>query len=246
MITKLKHRGFHVCHKSLDDRYLEILDNILSCNVKNISIPMVFKSEPHTHVSLLDTRHGKFVLKIYSPRSKLAERFVKSLFCKNYNENLIHRIDEAESDGYTFPNNFYLLAERRVLTFAKVSIMLFEYIPGPELRDIPAITPAMKSEIKESMREMHAREIISGDAHGGNFILSQQGIRIIDLSGKPYSARRAVEDYVTANIRLGVPVETQSLWEKSLVARRMKRHLKIKHRKMQSRRSSIDNNQTAH
>lgn len=239
MIKKIKHRGYHICHKGEHGRYLAIFDDILSCNVRRIGVPAVFKSAPHTHVSLLDTEMGQFVLKIYSPRRKLFERFLKSLFRKNDNENLIHRIDEAEADGHTFPNNFYLLAERRILTFATVSIMLFEYIPGPALGDNPLLTAQMQSELKAAMQTMHKRGIISGDAHGGNFILSEEGIRIIDLSGKPCSVRRKVEDAVTANIRLGIPLEPTGFWEKWIVDRKMKRHEKILNRKLQQQYGSM-------
>ncbi|MWU81673.1 LPS core heptose(II) kinase RfaY, partial [Escherichia coli] len=177
MITKMKYRGFHVCYKNNDTRYLEILDDILSCNVKRLSVQMVFKSLPHTHVSLLNTPYGQFVLKIYSPRKKRIEKFFKSFFTPNPNENLIERIDYAGRQGHTFPNDFYLLAERRIFRFAKISLMLFEYVPGPELRVLPAITPDIKREIRHSMQKMHNLKIISGDAHGGNFILSEKGIR---------------------------------------------------------------------
>ncbi|EMG7850857.1 LPS core heptose(II) kinase RfaY [Enterobacter hormaechei] len=235
MITKMKYRGFHVCYKNNDTRYLEILDDILSCNVKRLSVKMVFKSLPHTHVSLLNTPYGQFVLKIYSPRKKRIEKFFKSFFTPNPNENLIERIDYAGRQGHTFPNDFYLLAERRIFRFAKISLMLFEYVPGPELRVLPTITPDIKREIRHSMQKMHNLKIISGDAHGGNFILSEKGIRIIDLSGKRCNAKRIVEDNVTASLRIGIPIESHRRWEKRLIAKKIRRHHKIVQRKYLAR-----------
>ncbi|MFJ3456690.1 lipopolysaccharide core heptose(II) kinase RfaY [Scandinavium goeteborgense] len=246
MITKLKYRGFHVCCKSNGSRYLEILDDILSCNIQKLSVAKVFKSQRHTHVSLLNTAYGQYVLKIYSPQDKKLEKFAKSLLRPNDNENLIEKIDLAYRQGHTFPNDFYLLAERRILKFARVSIMLFEYIPGPELRQLPEIPQDILCDVKTSMQQMHEMKIISGDAHGGNFILSKKGVRIIDLSGKRCNAKRKIEDSVTANIRIGIPLEAQNLWEKFLVSRKIKRHLKIQHRKQQLQLDRFINHQSGH
>ncbi|MCS2162878.1 LPS core heptose(II) kinase RfaY [Scandinavium sp. H11S7] len=244
MITKLKYRGFHVCCKSNGSRYLNILDDILNCNVKKLSVEKVFKSKRHTHVSLLNTAYGQFVLKVYSPQKKRLEKFAKSLLRPNDNENLIKKIDLAQTQGHTFPNDFYLLAERRTLKFAHLSIMLFEYIPGPELRHLPAIPQDVVHDVKTAMQQMHEMKIISGDAHEGNFILSDNGVRIIDLSGKPCNAKRKIEDSITAHIRLGVHFEPRNLWEKFLVSRKMKRHLKIKERTQQLHLDRLINHQS--
>jgi len=246
MITKLKYRGFHVCCKSNDSRYLEILDDILSCNIQKLSVTKVFKSQRHTHVSLLNTAYGQYVLKICSPEHKKLEKFAKSLLRQNVNENLIEKIDLAYSQGHTFPNDFYLLAERRILKFARVSIMLFEYIPGPELRQLPEIPQDILYNVKTAMQQMHEMKIVSGDAHEGNFILSKNGVRIIDLSGKRCNAKRKIEDSVTVNIRLGVPFEPRNLWEKFLVSRKIKRHIKIKERTQQRRQDRLINHQSGH
>ena len=231
MIKKLRHKGFHTYVKDGDRKLIEIFDDILSCNVKTIGVDKVFKSEPHTHVSLLNTQHGPYVMKIYAPGNKLIERFIKSLFSASYNVNLIKKIDHARNCGFQFPNDFFLLAERRFLNFAKVSIMLFEYIPGKELSELPVITPDMKNELKAAVQKMHELEIISGDAHKGNFIMSDEGIRIIDLCGKPYNKKRAVEDNLTMNLRIGVPFEVSGIWQKAIVAKKMHRHNKLKVRK---------------
>ncbi|MCS2167183.1 lipopolysaccharide core heptose(II) kinase RfaY [Scandinavium manionii] len=246
MITKLKYRGFHVCCKNNDSRYLDILDDILSCNVKKLHVEKVFKCQRHTHVSLLNTPYGQFVLKVYSPQKKRLEKFAKSLFRPNDNENLIKKIDLAQTQGHTFPNDFYLLAERRTLKFARLSIMLFEYIPGPELRHLPAIPQAVIHDVKTAMQQMHEMKIISGDAHEGNFILSDNGVRIIDLSGKRCNAKRKIEDSITANIRMGIPFEAKNLREKFLRARKTKRHFKIKERTHRLHLDSLINHQNGH
>ena len=82
---------------------------------------------------------------------------------------------------------------------------------------------------------MHNLKIISGDAHGGNFILSEKGIRIIDLSGKRCNAKRIVEDNVTASLRIGIPIESHRRWEKRLIAKKIRRHHKIVQRKYLAR-----------
>lgn len=62
--------------------------------------------------------------------------------------------------------------------------MLIEYVEGVELNDMPIIPENVKAEIKASMEKLHALNMLSGDPHRGNFIVSKDGVRIIDLSGK--------------------------------------------------------------
>lgn len=55
---------------------------------------------------------------------------------------------------------------------------------------MPIIPENVKAEIKASMEKLHALNMLSGDPHRGNFIVSKDGVRIIDLSGKSCTAER--------------------------------------------------------
>lgn len=118
------------------------------------------------------------------PRKRKGMNVFKIFVKGDYYQNLIVETDRVRSAGLTFPNDFYFLAERKIFNYASVFIMLIEYVEGVELNDMPIIPEDVKAEIKASMEKLHALNMLSGDPHRGNFIVSKDGVRIIDLSGK--------------------------------------------------------------
>lgn len=87
--------------------------------------------------------------------------------------------------------------------------MLIEYVEGVELNDMPEISEPIKQEIKKSMQQLHAMRMLSGDPHRGNFIVSSEGVRIIDLSGKKCTAQRMARDRMAMEKHLGIKNEVK-------------------------------------
>lgn len=85
--------------------------------------------------------------------------------------------------------------------------MLIEYVEGVELNDMPIIPENVKAEIKASMEKLHALNMLSGDPHRGNFIVSKDGVRIIDLSGKSCTAERKARDRLVWNVTRVLPTK---------------------------------------
>ncbi|WP_252404198.1 lipopolysaccharide core heptose(II) kinase RfaY, partial [Escherichia coli] len=115
MITSIRYRGFSFYYKDNDNKYKEIFDEILAYNIDD------------TKVSLIDTKYGRYVFKVFAPKTKRNERFLKSFVKGDYYQNLIVETDRVRSAGLTFPNDFYFLAERKIFNYASVFIMLIEY-----------------------------------------------------------------------------------------------------------------------
>ncbi|MDL4914482.1 MAG: lipopolysaccharide core heptose(II) kinase RfaY [Enterobacterales bacterium endosymbiont of Blomia tropicalis] len=46
--------------------------------------------------------------------------------------------------------------------------------------------------------------MVSGDPHKGNFIISDNGLRLIDLSGKKINKMRIAKDYIDLERHLGI------------------------------------------
>lgn len=191
MIQTGKYKGYHLHFKDGSNDYRSVFKNILSLNARLIG---TYKCTRHTRVSLVEVKKIKYVIKVYCPQRKRLERFLKALFRGSYNENLIKQIDESYNDGCMIPNNFFLLAEKKFFRFPYISIMLLEFIPG---RNASTLTPPplnLKHEIVSAVTTLHSEGIISGDPHRGNFIITEQGIRAIDLSGKPCNSRNIAKD----------------------------------------------------
>ncbi len=73
MIQKNKVKDFVVFTDDNNSKYLNVLNDFLSYNIKIIK---VFRSIDDTKVMLIDTDYGKLVLKVFSPKIKRNERFL--------------------------------------------------------------------------------------------------------------------------------------------------------------------------
>lgn len=190
--------------KSDGEKYLNVFKDFLSYDIK---ILKVFRNIEDTKVLLIDTQYGKMVLKIFSPKTKEAERFLKSMIKGDYYEKLFNQTERIRSEGLESVNDFYLLAERKTLRFVHTYIMLIEYIEGIELADIEDITDELKLKIKSSINELHQHGMVSGDPHKGNFIIENDNVRIIDLSGKSPSSMRMAKDRIDLERHYGIDNE---------------------------------------
>lgn len=195
MITSIRYRGFSFYYKDNDNKYKEIFDEILAYNFKTVK---VLRNIDDTKVSLIDTKYGRYVFKVFALKTKRNERFLKSFVKGDYYQNLIVETDRVRSAGLTFPNDFYFLAERKIFNYASVFIMLIEYVEGVELNDMP---------------------IIPEDVKAGNFIVSKDGVRIIDLSGKSCTAERKARDRLAMERHLGIANEIKDYGYYSVIYR---------------------------
>jgi len=208
MIVSKKINNFKVYIKDGNKIYEEVFNDFLN---NRLNVIKVFRSIEDTKVSLINTPHGKFVFKVFVPKEKKLERFLKSFVKGDYYLNLLLQTDRVRNEGVKFPNDFYLLAEKKIFNYASVFIMLIEFVEGVELSDIDDLSIDIRTEIKTKMIELHQHNMVSGDPHKGNFILSQDGIRIIDLSGKACNAKRKAKDRIDMERHLQIKNEINDL-----------------------------------
>nr|WP_318383577.1 lipopolysaccharide core heptose(II) kinase RfaY [uncultured Enterobacter sp.] len=221
MIHKKNIRNLTVFIKDNDVFYENVLLDFLNYNIK---ILKVFRSIEDTKVILIETERGPMVLKIFSPHNKRAERFLKSFFKRDYYENLIIQTDRLWSEGVKSVNDYYLLAEAKRLNYSRLFIMLIEYIEGTELEEIQTISEEIKAQIKQSIAELHEHDMVSGDPHKGNFILSHNAIRLIDLSGKKANLVRKAKDRLDIERHFKITNEIKDIGFYRLVIKTKIRH----------------------
>ncbi len=229
MISEKKIKGLTVFIKDGDSFYEQVLNDFLSYRLKVIKI---FRSIPDTKVSLIDTTRGPMVLKVFVPQEKKAERFFKSCVKKDYYENLIKQTDRVRNEGVTSVNDYYLLAENKILNYARVYIMLIEYIEGKELNEYKVIPEEIKDGIREEINILHQHDMVSGDPHHGNFIISDKGVRLIDLSGKKCTSVRKAKDRIDLERHFGIENKLKDLGYYRLIYKKKVRFLfkRIKYR----------------
>ncbi|CAM7437580.1 lipopolysaccharide core heptose(II) kinase RfaY [Citrobacter sedlakii] len=208
MITETKIKNYTVFVKRDGKKYIDIFTDFLN---HNLSVLKVFRSIEDTKVVLIDTEHGKYILKIFHPKVKNTERFFKSLVKGDYYEKLFYQTDRVRQEGYDALNDFYLLAEVKTLRYVHTYIMIIEYIEGVELADMSDISSDIKSKIKHSIEGLHQHGMVSGDPHKGNFILQDGEIRIIDLSGKRPSRQRMAKDRIDLERHYGIENTSKDL-----------------------------------
>ncbi|EED2636973.1 lipopolysaccharide core heptose(II) kinase RfaY, partial [Salmonella enterica subsp. houtenae serovar 40:z4,z24:-] len=170
-----------------------------------------FRNIEDTKVVLIDTDCGKYILKIFSPKVKKTERFLKSLVKGDYYEKLFRQTARVRHEGFEALNDFYLLAEIKTLRYVKTYVMLIEYIEGIELVDMPEISDEVREKIKRSIFFLHQHNMVSGDPHKGNFILQGNKIRIIDLSGKRPSRQRRAKDRIDLERHYGIKNDVKDI-----------------------------------
>lgn len=201
MLVKSKCDDYVVYTKGNGDNYKKIFTDFIH---NRLTIEKVFRNIEDTKVMLVNFDSKQYVLKVFKPREKRAERFLKSFFKGDYYLNLMKKTDELWSKGVQFPNDFYLLAEKKIFNYASLFIMVIEYIPGEELSAYRTVPDTLKQEIVTSISRLHENGMVSGDPHKGNFIVSDSGLRLIDLSGKKLTKRRIAKDYIDLERHIGI------------------------------------------
>ncbi|MEG8152766.1 lipopolysaccharide core heptose(II) kinase RfaY, partial [Escherichia coli] len=71
MITSIRYRGFSFYYKDNDNKYKEIFDEILAYNFKTVK---VLRNIDYPKLSLIVTKFGFFVFKVFAHNTKMNER----------------------------------------------------------------------------------------------------------------------------------------------------------------------------
>ena len=211
MFKKLNIFGWKVWVREQNElHYISSLQDYL---YGKASIVQVFKQNKETKVCLVETTHGLYVIKDFSPNQKHFERFLKSWIKKDYYVRLFQQTAELFNQEQDTVNDFYLLALYCRWHYAQRYVMIIEYIDGVQLPPVNTWDDCLRQEISQLIVNLHNCQVVSGDIHRGNFIqqIKDGKIRIIDLSGKRSSALRKAEDRVKMEQNLGI-VNEQKDW----------------------------------
>ena len=201
MIFKKKIGAFTVFIKDNNSIYEKALDDFLS---GRMNILKLLRSEDETKVWLIDTEKGPMVLKLFVPKHQKFERILKSLIKKDYYQSLIYKTDNAISHGATMINDIYLLAQRKICNYAYVHIILMEYIDGTQIINLEPISDELKSEIKVVLEQLHTYDMVSGAPHKENTMVTKDGVKFIDLSGKRCTCVSRAKDRMELERYLGI------------------------------------------
>lgn len=208
MICKKKIRKLTVFVKDDDRLYEDILNDFLSYR---ITIKKVLRDEKETKVWLIDTASGLMVLKVFVPKNQKIERFLKSFIKRDYYESLIYKTDNAINKGADFINDIYFIAQRKILNYAYMHIILMEYIEGVQLAHLDVINDELKSDIKTMISKLHSFNMVSGYPHLENIMLTNAGPKLIDLSGKRCDFVSRAKDFMQLERYINIKNDNRNL-----------------------------------
>ncbi|MGL6098894.1 MAG: lipopolysaccharide core heptose(II) kinase RfaY, partial [Fusobacteriaceae bacterium] len=80
-----------------------------------------------------------------------------------------------------------LAIEKRKYGLIEESYVLTEYIDGKIIKKFTDFSDNEKKELVKTLEKIHQSEIYHGDANHGNFVFTNNGIRVIDTLGKKES-----------------------------------------------------------
>jgi len=200
MIINKRFDGFQLYVKEGNDAYCQIFTDFIK---NRLEIVKVFRNNRATKIILLKHEGKLFVLKVVKYKDRIVERFMKSCIKGDYQLNLMKTTHEAWDNNVRVSNDIYLLAERKFLSFVSMFVMIMEYIPGTELGKWQAVPEEFKRELSSKLLLLHSNGIVSGDLHKDNVIVTEKGLRLIDLSGKKLTKRRMAQDYIDLEKNIG-------------------------------------------
>lgn len=225
MIFKKKLGKLTVFVKDNDRIYEKILNDFLS---GRMNIKKLLRSEDETKVWLIETEKGPMVLKLYVPKTKRFERILKSLIKRDFYQSLIYRTNNAINRGANMINDIYLLAQKKIANYTYVHIILMEYLDGVQIRDLEPISDELKAEIKMVIEQLHTYDMVSGAPHKENTMLTKEGIKLIDLSGKKCTCVSRAKDRMELEKYLGIKNTNKDLGYKIYMSiRNIRKALKI-------------------
>lgn len=183
-------------------------------------------------------RHGgrRYVLKTDSRPVGHLDSKLRRLWYGPVYSTVMRRIREAAGRGCDLVQMIYMTAEKMERGLAIDSIMVAEYMEGPTLAEIADPGPHLE-EISNLMTRLHGYGLAFVDPNQSNFILTKQGLRVIDLSfGNNFLIARA-RDYLEIKQVFNVDLPPAGLVN-SLLAGSVRRSIAFRHwlRRVRSRK----------
>lgn len=177
-IYKREISGFHVYEKSRCGTYVKILRDFHQGKIRYQALS---SGSQDRKVYLIEVDGTKYVLKWERERDPRLEKRISRFIFGPYYSRLIYRVTAARQEGCTKTADVYAVAEKVRHREAVETYILAEYIEGKPLGELDDFSP-YKEEIKACVEDLHNHRLASNDIHPGNIILTNRGLRIIDLS----------------------------------------------------------------
>lgn len=112
------------------------------------------------------------------------DRSVKAYLFGSNARSVFSVSKSAFENGFSGIPHFFLCAERFERGVLRECISVMEFLKGDSLPWNVPLPEEIRAEICSLVNGCHAHGIISGDIHPGNFIKTENGLKLIDFCGK--------------------------------------------------------------
>lgn len=164
-----------------DSQYIDLGKDIID---KKYKVLEIYKNDKRSLVLKIELNNESFILKSPLNESTRFLKKIKTLFRDSEVMRVLKNITHLRNEGLKELYTPYLAIEKRKNGLLEESFILTECISGRVIRDYKNFKVDEKKEIVKILEKLHSKKIYHGDANHGNFIFTENGIRVIDTTGK--------------------------------------------------------------
>lgn len=129
-----------------------------------------------------------------------------------YHSKHMKAVNKAVNQGCKRTQDIYFVAEKKGRICTE-TFLIIEYLPGQSLCG-KEIENTYKQDIAAALAELHSYKLSLSDIHPGNFLITKNGINVIDLSTKGIAWAGIGRDIIEAKQNLGINVPVQNFSER--------------------------------
>ncbi|MGL5983432.1 MAG: lipopolysaccharide core heptose(II) kinase RfaY [Cetobacterium sp.] len=212
-----------------DEKYKEILKNVLN---KEVKIIKVLKENRRSYIAVIEADNRKYIIKESKNEYRIFQKKIMSFFKKGEFvvtlENVHNMIYEKGMKEYAEPFGAVLERKNGMISY---NLLLMEYV-GEE------VFPDNFENLMEAIKRIHKNGYYHGDFNPSNFIVNSEGdMRVVDTQGKKmgFGNYRAHYDLITMQMDnypdMIYPYKKNIFYCMALMMKKMKRNkivIKIK------------------
>ncbi|MGG4609144.1 lipopolysaccharide core heptose(II) kinase RfaY [Providencia sp. Me31A] len=205
-IIKKQRDGFVTYQKEGTLDFWQIINDYIQGKVisKNLGSGNVDRS-----VARITIDGQNFIIKCEKERDKRFEKRVMRMVSGPYYSQLLRRLVRAQNKGCTVTNDIYFVAEKMRGRESVETWIIAEYVEGTVLSEFDNITPYY-AQMKSVISQLHQYGLSSNDVHAGNFVLTDDGLKVIDLSDYGNFAICKANDLIALKRFYGIEPDSKS------------------------------------
>ncbi|HBO24693.1 MULTISPECIES: lipopolysaccharide core heptose(II) kinase RfaY [unclassified Providencia] len=230
-IIKTQKGGFNFYQKDQDIDYWQVIDDYIHGRIvsKDLGSGNIDRS-----VAMLNIDGRHLIIKCEKERDKRLEKRLMRMISGPYYSRLLHRLVKAQNQGCMITNDIYFIAEKVKCRESVETWIIAEFVEGRVLTELEDITPYY-FEIETIINQLHAYGLSSNDIHAGNFVLTDNGLKVIDLSDYGNLTICKVNDLIALKRFYGIEPTKKSLIYRLIMFRDNFRHWSRKMRGKKTR-----------